>query len=147
MVAATQQRKHVSLERMEETKSTPKKLMIALKNIATVLCAIFFAFAGWMHFQRPDMYVEIMPEFLPFPLFLVYLSGVCEIAGGIGLLIPRLRKLASYGLIALLIAVFPANINMAVNSIDFGLPHQILWWRLPFQFVFIAWVYWCGRSR
>ncbi|HEY9733050.1 MAG TPA: DoxX family protein [Drouetiella sp.] len=132
---------------MEEKKSTPKKLMIALKNIATVLCAIFFVFAGWMHFQRPDLYVEIVPECLPFPMFLVYLSGVCEIAGGIGLLIPKLRKLASYGLIALLVAVFPANINMAVNSIDFGLPHEFLWWRLPFQFVFIAWVYWCGRDR
>ena len=106
-----------------------------------------FIFAGYYHFKNPYPYLEIMPDCLPFPEFLLYFSGVCEIAGGIGLLIPRLRRLASYGLIALLIAVFPANVNMAVNSIDFGLPHYLLWWRLPFQLVFILWVYWCGRDR
>ncbi len=127
--------------------SKAQKYFTALRNIATLLCAAFFAFAGWLHFQNTYVYKEIIPECLPFPTFLVYLSGVCEVAGGIGLLIPKLRKWASYGLIALLIAVFPANINMAVNSIDFGLPHEILWWRLPFQLLFILWVYWCGRGR
>jgi uncharacterized membrane protein len=132
---------------MEDQKSKSKKLLTALQNIATVLCAVFFTLAGWLHFQNPNMYKEIVPDILPFPIFLVYLSGACEIAGGVGLMFPKLRKLASYGLIALLVAVFPANINMAVNSIDFGLPHEILWWRLPFQLVFIVWVYWCGRDR
>jgi len=132
---------------MKENKTTREKYVQAAKNIATILCALFFIFAGYLHFQNPYVYKEIIPEGLPFPEFLVYFSGACEIAGGIGLLVPKLRKLASYGLIALLIAVFPANINMAVNSIDFGMPHEILWWRLPFQLVFILWVYWCGRAR
>ncbi|MBS1956894.1 MAG: DoxX family protein [Cyanobacteria bacterium SZAS-4] len=132
---------------MEENKSRLRKFSAALKNLATLFAAIFFVFAGWMHFQNPYMYQEIMPDYLPFPNFLINLSGVCEIAGGVGLLIPRLRRWASYGLIALLIAVFPANVNMAVNSIDFGMPHELLWWRLPFQLVFILWVYWCGRDR
>ncbi|MBI2809951.1 MAG: DoxX family protein [Candidatus Melainabacteria bacterium] len=132
---------------MDDKKSRLRKFSAALKNIATVLAAIGFIFAGYLHFKSPSMYLEIMPDYLPFPLFLIYLSGVCEIAGGVGLLIPRVRRLASYGLIALLIAVFPANVNMAVNSIDFGMPHEILWWRLPFQLVFILWVFWCGRDR
>jgi uncharacterized membrane protein len=142
-----QNRKRVSLKRMDEKKSPFKRYSVALKNVATVFCAIMFIFAGYYHFKNPYPYLEIMPDYLPYPEFLIYFSGVCEIAGGIGLLIPRLRRLASYGLIALLIAVFPANVNMAVNSIDFGLPHELLWWRLPFQFVFILWVYWCGRAR
>jgi len=132
---------------MEEKKSTYRRYSAAAKNVATVFAAIMFIFAGYYHFKNPYMYLEIMPDYLPFPEFLVSFSGVCEIAGGIGLLIPRLRRFASYGLIALLVAVFPANVNMAVNSIDFGLPHALLWWRLPFQLVFILWVYWCGRDR
>ncbi|CAN5218306.1 DoxX family protein [soil metagenome] len=132
---------------MEEKKSRFRTISVALKNTATVIAAIGFVFAGYLHFKNPSIYLEIMPDYLPFPLFLIYLSGACEILGGIGLFIPRLRRFASYGLIALLIAVFPANVNMAVNSIDFGMPHEILWWRLPFQLVLIVWVFWCGRDR
>jgi uncharacterized membrane protein len=117
-----------------------------LKKLLTALCGFCFMLAGSMHFVNTGMYESIMPDCLPFPLFLVYLSGVCEIAGGLGLLIPRFHRLASWGLIALLIAVFPANLNMAINSIDFGYPHNFLWWRLPFQLVFILWVFWCGRE-
>jgi uncharacterized membrane protein len=117
-----------------------------LKKIVCALCAIFFVVAGSLHFSNPSPYVDIVPEYLPFPLSLVYLSGILEIAGGIGLLIPPLRRFASWGLIALLIAVFPANLNMAMNSIDFGMPHYILWWRLPFQILFIVWVWWCGKE-
>jgi uncharacterized membrane protein len=123
-----------------------KKLLQVLKKFLRVLCSIFFIFAGTMHFTKTDLYESIMPDYLPFPVFLVYLSGVCEITGGVGLMIPRFRRLASWGLIALLIAVFPANLNMAVNGIDLGLPHAVLWWRLPFQLVFMVWVYWCGKD-
>ena len=96
-----------------------------------------------MHFLRPLPYVHIIPPYLPYPLELVYISGACEILGGIGLLIPRLRRLAGYGLIALLVAVFPANVHMAVNQIGLpgvSIPPLLLWLRLPLQFALIAWV-------
>jgi len=62
------------------------------------------------------------------------------------MLLLKFRRWASYGLVALLIAVFPANIYMAMNSIDFGLPHSWLWWRLPCQVLLVAWVWWCGQD-
>ena len=83
-----------------------------------------------------------MPDYLSYHLELVYISGAFEIAGGLGLLIPKTRIYAGYGLIALLIAVFPANINMALNSAQFqNIPTYLLWLRLPVQFVLIAWVW------
>ncbi|MDB5325285.1 MAG: hypothetical protein JWM57_854 [Phycisphaerales bacterium] len=99
--------------------------------------------AGVLHFARPAMYERIIPPSLPWPAALVYLSGWAEIAGGVGLLIPRLRRAAGLGLVALLIAVFPANIYMAVHADRFADPHLpawALWLRLPLQFALIAWV-------
>ncbi len=87
---------------------------------------------------------------LPNPLLLVRLSGACEIAGGFGLLIPRLRKPAAWGLIALLIAVFPANVYMAVapdKFTDLKAPAWVWWLRLPLQAVFIWMVGWVGLKR
>lgn len=105
-----------------------------------------------MHFVRPAFYVALMPPFLPAPLVLVYLSGVAEIAVGLGLLIPRYRRLAAWGLIATLIAVFPANIYHASSGglSDPALPASfadptLAWARLPFQIVFIAWAWWYTR--
>ena len=84
-----------------------------------------------------------MPAWLDYKLTLVYVSGVFEILGGLAVLIPKTRKLAGIGLIALLIAVFPANINMALNSQNFpNIPNTLLWLRLPLQFVLIGWVWW-----
>ena len=86
-----------------------------------------------------------MPQWLPFPLALVYVSGAVEIAGALGLLIPALRAEAAWLLVALLIAVFPANVNMAVHHIYFpGLPRNpaLLWVRLPLQGLLIAWAWW-----
>src|SRR4051812_49208535 len=99
---------------------------------------------GALHFVRPEAFVRIVPSALPAPLMLVYLSGAFEIAGGLGLLVARTRRLAAWGLIALYVAVFPANLNMALNDIPFGegpTPPALLWLRLPFQLVFIAWAY------
>jgi uncharacterized membrane protein len=121
-----------------------------VKRALLYLMAAFYVFAGVMHFVVPQFYVEIMPRALPAPLFLVYLSGVCEIVLGLGLLVPRLRRRAAFGLILLLIAVFPANVNMAVNHIaPGGLPLSPLglWLRLPFQAVFIAWAWWYTRPE
>ncbi|MBA2734276.1 MAG: DoxX family membrane protein [Acidobacteria bacterium] len=116
-------------------------------TILRFLLSLFFVIAGAMHFLSPQAYMQIMPPFLPSPLFLIYLSGVCEIAGGIGVLLPRSRRIAGYGLIALLIAVFPANIYMAVNHLGVSgtpLPDWLLWLRLPLQAVLILWVWVCA---
>jgi len=116
-----------------------------------LLCIIFatgFTIMGILHFIAPGGFLKIMPPFLPFHLALVYLSGVFEILGGIGLLFKRTRKFAAWGLIALLIAVFPANIYMALKNIQFDflkLPEWALWLRLPFQFLFIYLVWKAGE--
>ena len=105
---------------------------------------------GVLHFVRPAGFVAIVPAALPNPLALVYISGFFEIAGGAGLLIPRLRKAAAWGLVLLYIAVFPANINMAVNQLPLdgqAVPGWALWVRLPFQFVFIALAWWMTRDE
>jgi len=105
------------------------------------LAAIFFVVAGTFHFLNPERYLEIMPPYLPAPKLLVAVSGAGEITGGIGLLIPTLRRLAGWGLVALLIAVFPANIYILQHAGQFHLSSSILWARLPLQGVFIAWVW------
>jgi uncharacterized membrane protein len=116
-------------------------------QIFRVLAAAAFAAIGMLHFTHTEQFVSIMPPFIPESLHraAVLVSGVAEIAGGVGLLIPPLRRAAGWGLIALLIAVFPANIHMAVNNVGIGdVPPDplILWLRLPFQLVFAAWVWW-----
>ncbi len=123
--------------------------MITIKLILRVLLAIFMIIAGTLHWVTPDPFVKIVPSFLPYPLALVYISGVFEILGGIGLLVPPVSIAAAWGLIALFIAVFPANINMAVNQIQMdGIPDSDLlrWGRLPFQAVLIAWAWWYTRK-
>lgn len=108
------------------------------------LLAAFMTLAGINHFVAPAVYVGMMPAVLPAPLALVYVSGIAEIAGGLGLLHPRTRKLAAWGLIALFIAIVPANINMLVNKLPLGehpVPVWALWARLPLQLVLIAWAY------
>jgi uncharacterized membrane protein len=110
------------------------------------IAALFFAFAGVLHFLKPANYMKIMPPYVPWHLAMVYLSGAAEIAGGLGLLIPPLRRSAALGLVALLIAVFPANIYMATNPVEAGtasLPAAALWGRLLLQPVLIWWVLWC----
>jgi uncharacterized membrane protein len=120
----------------------------ALKAILRVILAVFMVTAGVLHWVTPDPFVKIVPSFLPYPLALVYISGVFEILGGAGLLIPFVSRAAAWGLIALFIAVFPANINMAVNRIHLdGIPDSpwLLWGRLPLQAVLIAWAWWYTR--
>lgn len=104
--------------------------------------ALFFVAGGAMHFIRPEAYESIVPSQLPAPEVLVAVSGVAEILGGVGLLIPRTRRIAGWGLVALLLAVFPANVNMALNpqTVGRGLPEWALWARLPLQLVVIGWV-------
>ena len=118
-----------------------------LKLIARHILAGAMTFVGILHFVRPEPFVAIVPSILPSPLLLVYVSGVFEIAGGLGLLLPKTRVAAAWGLVLLYIAVFPANINMAVNNIPLdGVVNPVAAWvRLPFQALFIAWAWWMTR--
>lgn len=120
--------------------------MKILKAVLKYLLAILFVLAGINHFRDPDFYLKMMPPYLPWHVALNYLSGGFEIVLGICLLIPRLTKLAAWAIIVLLIAVFPANIYMAMNPERFPDVNPIaLLVRLPFQALFIAWAYWFTR--
>lgn len=106
--------------------------------------AAFFVIAGAVHFLRPAPYLAIVPRFLPWPATLVAASGAAEIIGGLGVLFPWSRRAAGWGLIALLIAVFPANLQAIANGMviaGWRVPTWLLWLRLPFQALFVAWVY------
>ena len=108
-----------------------------------VLAALMAA-GGVMHFVSPRFYLRMMPRRLPAHRAIVVVSGVAELACAGALLVRSLSPWAAYALIVLLIAIFPANINMAVNNISFGqkpTPRFLLWARLPLQLVLIAWAY------
>lgn len=112
--------------------------------------AMFFGYLGWLHLVRPEPFLQIMPPYLPWHRELVLWSGVFEILGGVGLLVPQLARKAAWGLVALLVAVFPANVYMATDHIQVnGFPPEpwMAWARLPFQAVFIALCLWCTRPE
>jgi uncharacterized membrane protein len=111
---------------------------------------VAFLAAGAMHFISPRSYLPMMPSYLPWPEQLIAISGAAEMAGGLGVLLPFTRRMAGYGLIALLIAVFPANLNMAINHTQ--IPHLhvtplMAWLRLPLQLPIIYWVWWTAVRR
>jgi uncharacterized membrane protein len=120
--------------------------MPTLKLIGLWALSIAMIGIGVLHFVRPKPFVRIVPAYLPAPLALVYISGFFEILGGFGLLLPATRAWAAWGLIALYLAVFPANVYMLTHNVSLDpkkpIPRWALWLRLPFQLVFIAWAYW-----
>ncbi|MCH7400471.1 DoxX family protein [Belliella kenyensis] len=99
-----------------------------------------YVFAGFMHFIKPKMYERIIPPYIPNPKLMNILAGGFEIILGIGLLFEETKSLAAFGIIALLIAVFPANIYMYQKGAK-GIPKWALLLRLPMQFLLIAWAY------
>lgn len=112
------------------------------------LLSAFMVFGGVMHFLNPGFYLKMMPPYLPWHSGLVMLSGVLEILLGIFLVVPRFTRFAAWGIIALLIAVFPANIYLASHPElmpDASPTVHLL--RLPFQAVFIAWAWWFTRRE
>jgi uncharacterized membrane protein len=113
-----------------------------------VALALVMMIIGTLHFTAPAFFVSIVPAWLPAPEALVVVSGVFEVLGGVGLLVARVRRAASFGLVALYVAVFPANINMTMHPAELGhgLPLWALWARLPLQAVLIAWALWVGRG-
>ena len=117
--------------------------MFQRDNIGAIILGTFFIGAGVMHFMATDGYVAMMPIYVPWQEGLVYLSGALEIAGGVAVMMPPIRRFAGIGLIVLLIAVFPANVHVALHGFpvaDVNLPVWGLWLRLPLQFIFIYWV-------
>lgn len=128
------------------TTATPSPREARRRRLRYVLAGIMMSI-GALHFVVPGPFVKIVPSALPAPLALVLVSGFFEMLGGAGLLVPRVRRAASIGLVLLYLAVFPANINMTMHpeiSAPYGIPLWSLWARLPLQAVFIAWALWVG---
>lgn len=120
------------------------------KRVLLWVMAAFYAFAGFNHLMNPQFYLAIMPPDLPNPEWLNVLSGLAEIVLGVFVLEPRVRVLAAWGIVALLIAVFPANLYVALHDVGAEGPGTgagaLNWVRIPFQAVFIAWAWWYTRD-
>ncbi len=121
-----------------------------MRRAARILLAVFFVVAGLNHFRDPAFYQAMIPGWLPAPAAMNLISGIAEILGGLGVLPAATRRFAGIGLVLLLVAVFPANIAMAVGDPRppwADIPSWLLWARLPLQGVLIAWVWWTAISR
>jgi uncharacterized membrane protein len=129
------------------------ELLAGLKRPLLYVMGPLYVLAGTMHLIVPDLYTQIIPPIFPRPLALVYLSGVAEIGLGVGVLLTRTRRLAAWGLVALLVAIFPANLYMATHDVAItggpGFVRDVSptarWARLPFQAVFVFWAWWYTR--
>jgi uncharacterized membrane protein len=116
--------------------------------VGLIVMGLFYIAAGVNHFANLKMYLVVMPPYIPWPPVMVYFSGVAEILGGIGVLVPdglvleRTRAVAAWGLVALLIAVSPVHINMCLHPEQFAaIPLWVIWTRLPLQLPLIAWAW------
>ncbi len=119
--------------------------MSVAKRVLLWPMAAIYIVSGMIHFIDADAYIAIMPGYLPWHSQLVFLSGVAELTLGIGVLVPATRMVAAWGIILLLIVIFPANLSVAMNDLAYvgDEPSTLLnWLRLPFQLVLIAWAYW-----
>jgi uncharacterized membrane protein len=121
------------------------------KTVLLWVMGVFYVLAGTMHFVRPDFYLPMMPPYLPAHLALIYVSGLAEIVLGVVVLLPGTRPAAAWGIILLLVAVFPANVHIALHNVPvFGAKQGAgigNWIRLPVQGLLIAWAWWyTGRE-
>jgi uncharacterized membrane protein len=117
------------------------------RRLARLALALAYGFVGYVHLKSPEGFLPIMPDWVPWPRETVLATGIAEIAGAIGLLIPRLRVAAAWGLAAYAVCVFPANIKHAVEGVAIG--GQVLGWRyhgprLLAQPVIVWWALWAG---
>ena len=119
--------------------------MNSIKTISKYLLAIFIIFAGTMHFVNPAFFLKIMPPYLPLHKELVLLSGVAEVLLAVLLLVPQTSRMAACGIVALLIAVFPANLYLYQHQDILPATPIIHFLRLPMQGLFILWAYWHTR--
>lgn len=112
------------------------------------ILSFFFVAAGLYHLLDPEFYLPMMPAYLPYHRALITLSGLAEILFGVLVLPRRTRMLARYGLVMLLVAIFPANIEMAMHPERFpAFSPTLLWLRLPLQFALIFWVLRATRTK
>ena len=117
-----------------------------IKYFSLIVMGVFYISIGISHFTSPIWYVQIVPPYLPYKLELVYISGLFEILFGVMLLFKKTRFLAGWGLILLLIAVYPANIYLAqTNGAAMNTTPLIAWGRLPVQFIFVGLAYWHSK--
>ena len=117
-----------------------------IKYLSLIVMGVFYISIGISHFTSPIWYVQIVPPYLPYKLELVYISGLFEILFGGMLFFKKTRFLAGWGLILLLIAVYPANIYLAqTNGAAMNTTPLIAWGRLPVQFIFIGLAYWHSK--
>ncbi len=112
-----------------------------MTQIGLNILAFFFIYAGVSHFTKKNFFMKAMPPYIPNHEEMVIISGIAEIVLGIGLLFSKTQAMAAWGIILLLIAVFPANIYMATSGKFKKIPQWLLWLRLPLQLVLIAWAY------
>jgi len=123
--------------------------MSATKQVLRWVMGAFYVVAGVMHFATPDAYLPMMPPYLPAHAAFVFWSGVGEVLCGVGVLVSGTRVAAAWGTIALLVAIFPANVHIALHNVPlFGASEGAgiwNWVRLPFQGVLIAWAHWYTR--
>jgi uncharacterized membrane protein len=120
--------------------------MNSVKAVSKYLLALFMITAGIMHFVNPGFFLKIMPPWLPLHKELVLVSGVFEVLLGVLLLVPRISREAAWGIVALLIAVFPANIYLYQNQHILPASPVVHLLRLPLQGLFILWAWWLTRS-
>jgi uncharacterized membrane protein len=121
-----------------------------LKRISIFVLPLLFVTAGILHFLKTSLFVKIVPPGLPAPRLLVDVSGIAELTGGFGFLMPSMRRVAGWGLILLLVAVFPANVYMAADHVQVTqtpIPQWVLWARLPLQLVLIWWIWWAAMPH
>lgn len=126
------------------------RILSSAQRIGVAFAAIFYVVAGALHFIKAEPYLRIMPPYIPWHVAMVRVSGACEILGGLGLLVSGTRRAASWGLVALLIVVFPANIYMAIHPIEAGatsIAPVLRWGRLPLQLLLVWWLLWCTKPR
>ena len=126
------------------------RTLSTIQKIAVLAASLLYVMAGALHFIKPEPYLRIVPPYIPWHAAMVWISGAFEILGGLGLLVNATRKTASWGLVALLIAVFPANVYMAQHPIEAGaaaIAPVLRWGRLPLQVVLIWWLLWSTRPR
>ena len=117
------------------------------RAVSPYALAALLAAAGATHFVVPDAYARIVPPALPAPRALVYLSGVAELACAAGLAWPRTRRAAAWATAVLFVAVFPANLQMALDSADGSLLYRVVVWaRLPLQIPLVMWAVSLART-
>ena len=121
-----------------------------IKLITIYFMSISYTYVGVRHFIDPDFFLAIMPNYLPYHLEFVYLSGIAEISFGILLFFKKTRTYAAYGLIILLVCVFPANIHLVESELSqsiLGVTKNQTIIRLPFQILFISLAYWHSKNN